>query len=195
MEHATRRLTAEIDDLRKLNRSTGVHACTYLDLVRRVGWKPAHLLDMQAALRRDLLWVESRLRTVRWSGEGPPTPPDRTGETRPRVARLGPEACGDAPRARARAGAPPPAPPPDRGCLRVARAPSGRSAHSPAVPRADAPAPSRCWPQRPGGARAPCDEIGRVPGHRERPDPLSRGRRSDGGVRGPSLEAPHLIRG
>src|SRR5438128_3530801 len=65
MEHATRRLTAEIDDLRKLNRSTAVHACAYLDLVRRVRWKPAHLLDMQAALRRDLLWVESRLRTVR----------------------------------------------------------------------------------------------------------------------------------
>ncbi len=64
-EHAVRHLIAEIDDLRKLNRSTAEHACVYLDLVQRVGWKPAHLLDMQAALRRDLLWVESRLRTVR----------------------------------------------------------------------------------------------------------------------------------
>jgi len=64
-EHAVRHLIAEIDDLRKLNRSTAERACVYLDLVQRVGWKPAHLLDMQAALRRDLLWVESRLRTVR----------------------------------------------------------------------------------------------------------------------------------
>src|SRR2546426_2891698 len=64
-EHAVRRLTAEIDDLRKLNRSTAEHACAYLDLVQRTGWKPADLLQMQTALRRDLLWVESRLRIVR----------------------------------------------------------------------------------------------------------------------------------
>jgi hypothetical protein len=60
-----RRLTAEIDGMRRLNRSTAEHGCAYLDLVQHAGWKPADLLDMQTALRRDLLWVESRLHTVR----------------------------------------------------------------------------------------------------------------------------------
>src|SRR6266540_2039348 len=68
-EHAVRRLSAQIDDLRKLNRSTSEHACAYLDLVQRAGWKPADVSDMQSALRRDLLWVESRLRTVRGRGK------------------------------------------------------------------------------------------------------------------------------
>lgn len=63
-------LTAEIRSLREMNRSTARQACAYLDLVQGTGWKPADLLAMQTALRRDLLAVEHRLRTVRGRAKG-----------------------------------------------------------------------------------------------------------------------------
>ncbi len=68
-----RRLAVEIEDHRKLNRSTAAQACAYLDLARRTSFTPADLLQMQTALRRDLPWVESRLSSVRDrnAGRGP----------------------------------------------------------------------------------------------------------------------------
>lgn len=64
-EHAVRHLQADIEKIRQDNRSTAQLACAYMDLVQRTGLKPADLLDMQTGLRRDLLWVEDRLRTTR----------------------------------------------------------------------------------------------------------------------------------
>ncbi len=60
-----RHLQADIEKIRRDNRSTAGLACAYMDLVQRTGLKPAGLLDMQTGLRRDLLWVEDRLRTTR----------------------------------------------------------------------------------------------------------------------------------
>ncbi len=60
-----RRLTEEINETRQRNRRSAELTCELLDLVRRLGLRPADLQGAQTGLRKDLLYVESRLRAVR----------------------------------------------------------------------------------------------------------------------------------
>jgi len=60
-----RRLKAEIDDIREQSRSSAQLTCALVDLAWRRGFRPADLQAAQTGLRKDLLYVESRLRTVR----------------------------------------------------------------------------------------------------------------------------------
>jgi len=60
-----RRLNAEIDDIREQNRSSAQLTCAFVDLVWPRGLRPADLQAAQTGLRKDLLYVESRLRKVR----------------------------------------------------------------------------------------------------------------------------------